>query len=687
MIKLTEVSAVSNDSTYLKGASITLNGYGLVVLQGPTSVCELFLNVISGKEKVNAGQVDVLGHPLHNYNWRKLKKFRNSSGVSMVFYEFIENESINQNITIPLKLKGVKDYQNKIDNLLQSIFKDENTEEVKNKSINSLTSIEKAKVALVRALVSNPSIILVQELKDVSLDEEKEFINLLKSLSSEHLIIYSAGNKSQIEIDCNEKIIIDENSSIKETIDTPLLPASFETKELKRASLFQSKWPWLTALKGFRHHKVALILGLIFSFISMLFFSTSYAHFFEDRMSANLRMCYDDGNSFVVLTGKYRCKIDNYFKSTGQSDHSSFLRHEYDNFSNKQIKKYIQSSNNPLIIYEPDGFYITELNNESDTYSNSFSSVIKINGKLDIDYLNLEADSRLQDKSSCHLPNTSSEIAISDEQATLFLEHGYVDKTSNSIIKIEKLDDLIGKKLTYPLTSYNLVSKTISGIFTPKNKADDMFIGCAYVYDSTASYYENMDDSGITSDQHAWSSIKQIVYKLSGNYTKDKNFIKSLTHWQKQVSDTATDRTKYLYRFDTRINSKHTSAIESRHVTIWGVWLTAAGIALLFEIAGMIFLYKFLKESYKDNQKENDVFDMMGTRKLFIHSTVYIQVLIMCVAMWLLTTLGTLIAGLIYNSVIGIPLLYPVAISVFFTLLTCIFVSFIPAWIHSGKVH
>lgn len=105
---------------------------------------------------------------------------------------------------------------------------------------------------------------------------------------------------------------------------------------------------------------------------------------------------------------------------------------------------------------------IEEEEYERTPYNVSLHSKIKMVMEIDPegDYLDLVPDSRLEDKSVCHLPNTYEEVALTGLKADMYLKHGYIDEEGKTW-KFEKIDDLIGKKLD---------KMTICGIYEIKDE-------------------------------------------------------------------------------------------------------------------------------------------------------------------------------------------------------------------------
>ncbi len=110
----------------------------------------------------------------------------------------IFNRSVFDNIVYPLKIRklDISKYQEKIMEYSQLLSIDN----LLNKNALKLSSGEKMKVSIIRSIIFNPKIVLLDEpTTHLDLESIKELINLIKDLKSKITFIIVSHNKAFIE--------------------------------------------------------------------------------------------------------------------------------------------------------------------------------------------------------------------------------------------------------------------------------------------------------------------------------------------------------------------------------------------------------------------------------------------------------------------------------------------------------
>ncbi len=143
------------------------------------------LYVLSGLEKPTTGNVFFEDKDLSMLSDNKLSLIRRKSfGFVFQFYNLIPTLTVEENITLPLELDGVKkkQYKESLDNVLSTIGLSD-----KRKSFPyQLSGGQQQRVAIGRALITDPKIIFADE-PTGNLDSKtgEEVLQLLKKLSAE----------------------------------------------------------------------------------------------------------------------------------------------------------------------------------------------------------------------------------------------------------------------------------------------------------------------------------------------------------------------------------------------------------------------------------------------------------------------------------------------------------------------
>lgn len=138
------------------------------------------LNMLSGLDLADEGSVEWDGIDILKLSNNQRADFRlNNMGLIFQFFDMIKTQNLFTNVSIPLKLLNVnkKEIKEKVVKVLEKF----NIEKLVNKKPNCLSGGEKQRAAIARALISNPKIIIADEIT-ASLDTEmsKKVYKILK---------------------------------------------------------------------------------------------------------------------------------------------------------------------------------------------------------------------------------------------------------------------------------------------------------------------------------------------------------------------------------------------------------------------------------------------------------------------------------------------------------------------------
>ena len=187
-----------------------------------------FLNVLSGLDSVESGEIDFDEHHFTRYKtklWDKIRK----ENIGFVFqnYQLIPSLSVFDNVAYPLQLLGISDktvIEDRVNYVLTmlGIFK------YRKRKANHLSGGQQQRVAIARALVKKPSVIFADE-PTGNLDSANtiEVMNIIKSISNDILVVLVTHEESIAKY-YSDVILKMNDGVISEIIDN----SNFEKKEL-----------------------------------------------------------------------------------------------------------------------------------------------------------------------------------------------------------------------------------------------------------------------------------------------------------------------------------------------------------------------------------------------------------------------------------------------------------------------
>jgi ABC-2 type transport system ATP-binding protein len=196
--------AVDNLSFNIKEGEI----FGLLGPNGAGKTTTI--NMIIGILKKDGGKIKILGKDFDE-NKEELKNIMN---VASAYHSLTFVLSVYENLKVYAKLYSVKDYKSKIDELLKEF----GIEELKHKKISYLSSGEKTRVALCKALLNDPKILLLDECT-VGLDPDisEKTRNYIKKYCSDNkiTILFTSHYMFEVEELCDRIAFMSKGKIIK----------------------------------------------------------------------------------------------------------------------------------------------------------------------------------------------------------------------------------------------------------------------------------------------------------------------------------------------------------------------------------------------------------------------------------------------------------------------------------------
>lgn len=172
-----------------------------------------FLKLLNQMEPVSSGELLIDGVDISRLSGKEQRLFRKKVGMIFQQFNLLTNLTVYDNVALPLKLIGVKD-EEKVNNLLSFVGMSD-----KGRYFPSqLSGGESQRVAVARALISEPSILLCDE-PTSALDPQNaaEIVSLLKQVNREYqtTVIVVSHDFDVIKQLCQRSVILDKGQLIK----------------------------------------------------------------------------------------------------------------------------------------------------------------------------------------------------------------------------------------------------------------------------------------------------------------------------------------------------------------------------------------------------------------------------------------------------------------------------------------
>lgn len=257
-----------------KNLSFSFPEKGLVKISGPSGTGKsTFLYLLAGLQKPKEGKLYFQNKPYPNdfTNFRRAK-----FGFVFQNYELLPTLNVKDNLAVLAKLKGVS-IEGKEEDLLRKVGLEKHARQ----SVSSLSGGECQRLAILRALIGNPSILLCDE-PTGALDEEnaKQIMQLLYEESKRKLVIIVTHQPELLEDYNPIEFSFEHGIQYPHPSKEQSSFSSFSPKFFSYLSLHQLKNHWRRNLFSF----FSLVISWTFS-LFILSFSLYAPSTFEEKQT------------------------------------------------------------------------------------------------------------------------------------------------------------------------------------------------------------------------------------------------------------------------------------------------------------------------------------------------------------------------------------------------------------------
>ena len=156
------VKSYSVGTHALKGVTMQIEDGEFAFLVGPSgSGKSTIIKLITGELKPTSGTVHVNGYSLERIRKREIPYLRRTVGVIFQDFRLIENKTVYDNVAFAMRVIGAKEkaIRKRVPYVLELV----GLETKSRRHPNELSGGEQQRLAIARALVNNPSMIIADE--------------------------------------------------------------------------------------------------------------------------------------------------------------------------------------------------------------------------------------------------------------------------------------------------------------------------------------------------------------------------------------------------------------------------------------------------------------------------------------------------------------------------------------------
>ena len=163
MIEFTDVvKSYTQGNKALNGVTMQIEDGEFCFLIGPSgSGKSTIIKLITGELKPTSGTVHVNGYSLERIRKREVPYLRRTVGVVFQDYRLIEKMTVYENVAFAMRVVGAR--ESEIKERVPYVLELVGLESKMNRHPNEMSGGEQQRLAIARALVNNPSILLADE--------------------------------------------------------------------------------------------------------------------------------------------------------------------------------------------------------------------------------------------------------------------------------------------------------------------------------------------------------------------------------------------------------------------------------------------------------------------------------------------------------------------------------------------
>lgn len=163
IIQLKDVTIAQHELAILKNISFDVNKGEFIYLIGKTgSGKSSILKVLYAENAIKSGSAEVVGHSLIKIKKKNILSLRRELGIIFQDFQLLSDRSITDNLTFVMKATGWKG-KSTIDSKIKELLTMVGMENKGSKFPHQISGGEQQRIAIARALINDPDLIIADE--------------------------------------------------------------------------------------------------------------------------------------------------------------------------------------------------------------------------------------------------------------------------------------------------------------------------------------------------------------------------------------------------------------------------------------------------------------------------------------------------------------------------------------------
>ena len=286
------VKKYDNGTTALRGVTVTIEPGEFAYIVGPSGAGKsTFIRSLYREVKVEKGSLTVAGFNLVKIKKRDIPLLRRNVGVVFQDYKLLPKKTVYENIAYAMEVIG--ENRRNIKKRVMEVLDLVGLKHKVRSFPNELSGGEQQRIAIARAIVNNPKVLIADEpTGNLDPDNSWEIMNLLERINLQGTTVLMATHNSQIVNTLRHRVIAIENTMISR-----FFRHLFESlKSLKR-----NGWMTVAAVSS-----VMITLTLVALFASVIFNTAKLATDIENnvRVMVYIRKDVADNSETIEKEGQ-----------------------------------------------------------------------------------------------------------------------------------------------------------------------------------------------------------------------------------------------------------------------------------------------------------------------------------------------------------------------------------------------